>query len=199
MGTEATPFRVHLKVNLSTSARPVACLILVLASVAFIAGGLMSGGTTGGVLFIILGASGVLLFGVGLATSAGRLFGRRPVLELDAEGVRRPAGWPLPRARDRFLPWDRVSAMTAVRRGVSGTKRGEQDYLIFLPTPELAELARTAERPSLIALTLPDVPATAEALPWCFAIEPGWDATLPQIVKQARRHHETPVIDRRNE
>jgi hypothetical protein len=43
-----------------------------------------------------------------------------------------------------------------------------------------------------------DVPATAAAVPWCFAVEPGWDATLPEIVKQARRRRRVPVIDRRN-
>ncbi|WP_165978608.1 hypothetical protein, partial [Actinomadura darangshiensis] len=137
-------------------------------------------------------------FGAGLLMSAGGMLARRPVLEFDGGGVRRPARWPLPRRAGRTLPWDEVAAITALRRGVGGTRRGEQDYLVFLPTPELAELARTSERPRLVALTMRDVPSTAAAVPWCFEVEAGWDATLPEIVKQARRRRRVTVIDRRN-
>jgi hypothetical protein len=175
----------------------VAFAILFAASVAFIAGGLMRGAGVGSVAIMILGVAGLVLFGAGLLASAGGMLARRPVLELDGDGVRRPARWPLPRRSGRALPWDDVAAITALRRGVGGTRRGEQDYLVFLPAPELAELARTAERPSLVALTMRDVPDTAAAVPWCFAVEPGWDATLPEIVKQARRRRRVPVIDRR--
>jgi hypothetical protein len=70
---------------------------------------------------------------------------------------------------------------------------------VFLPSDGLMEMARTAERPSLVALTLTDVPATAEAAPWCFAVEPSWDAPLKEIVVQVRRRREIPVIDRRKQ
>ncbi|MFF5263165.1 hypothetical protein ACFY4C_29905 [Actinomadura viridis] len=179
------------------SGQVVALLVLVLASAGFVASGLLSGSGTAGMVFAVLGALGLALFGAGLLGAAGRLLGRRPALELTAEGVVRPARWPLPRRGDRLLPWSRVVAMTAVRRGVQGTRRGVQDYLVFLPSDELVEMARTAERPRLIALTLPDVPATREAADWCFAVEPDWDASLKEIVVQARRRHEIPVIDRR--
>ncbi|WP_433477401.1 hypothetical protein ACQPZP_10295 [Spirillospora sp. CA-142024] len=174
-----------------------AFVILFLASVAFIAGGVLRGAGVGSVAIMILGVAGLVLFGAGLLVSAGGMLARRPVLELDGDGVRRPARWPLPRRAGRTLAWDDVAAITALRRGVGGTRRGEQDYVVFLPTPELAELARTSERPPLVALTMRDVPSTAAAVPWCFAVEAGWDATLPEIVKQARRRRRVPVIDRR--
>ena len=190
-------FAVQVRVTWRGVWRLAAFAILFLASVGFVAGGAMRGAGVGSVVVMVLGVAGLGLFGAGLLVSAGGMLSRRPVLELDAGGVRRPAGWPLPRRSGRTLPWDEVAAITALRRGVGGTRRGEQDYLVFLPTPELAEMARTAERAHLVALTMRDVPATAAAVPWCFAVEPGWDATLPEIVKQARRRRRVPVIDRR--
>ncbi|MFC4050512.1 hypothetical protein ACFOY4_12515 [Actinomadura syzygii] len=183
--------------------RLVAFLILFLASVAFVAGGvaggIVRGAGVGSVTITVLGVAGLAMFGAGLAVSAGGMLTRRPVLELAVDGVRRPARWPLPRRSGHTLPWPEVAAIAALRRGVGGTRRGEQDYLVFLPTEELAELARTSERPRLVALTMRDVPATAAAVPWCFAVDEGWDATLAQVVKRAKRFRRVPVIDRRTE
>jgi hypothetical protein len=190
------PFRVRVRATWRGGWQVVAFLILVLASIGFIVGGVTGSGTAA-LVFIVLGALGLAMFGSGLLATAGKVLGRRPVLELTAEGVLRPARWPLPRRADRTLPWARVEAMTALRRGVASTRRGEQDYLVFLSSAELVEMARTAERPRLIALTLTDVPATAEAAAWCFAVEPAWDASLKEIVAQARRRAPIPVIDRR--
>ncbi len=190
-------FAVRSRVTWRGVWRLVAFVILFVASLGFIAGGAVRGAGVGSVTFMVLGVAGLVLFGAGLLVSAGGMLARRPVLELDAAGVRRPARWPLPRASGRALPWDEVAAITALRRGVAGARRGEQDYLVFLPSPELAEMARTSRRPALVALTMRDVPSTAAAVPWCFAVEPGWDATLPQIVKEARRRRRVPVIDRR--
>ncbi|WP_067455481.1 hypothetical protein [Actinomadura macra] len=175
----------------------LALLILCLASAGFVGGAVMRGTGVGSLAFLLLGVAGLALFGAGLVMSAGGMLARRPVLVFDADGVRRPARWPLPRASGRVLPWTDVTAITALRRSVAHGRGAEQDYVVFLPTAELAELARTAERPRLVALTMRDVPATAEAVPWCFAVEAGWDARLPQIVKQARRRRPVPVIDRR--
>lgn len=191
-------FAVRVRITWRGMWRVAAFVILFLASAAFVAGGAMRGAAVGGVAVMVLGVAGLGLFGAGLLVSAGAMLSRRPVLELDGGGVRRPARWPLPRRSERTLPWDDVAAIAALRRGVGGTRRGEQDYLVFLPTPELAEMARTSERAPLVALTMRDVPATAAAVPWCFAVEPGWDATLPEIVKQARRRRRVPVIDRRS-
>ncbi|MFD0900669.1 hypothetical protein [Actinomadura sediminis] len=177
--------------------RALALAILFLASVGFASGGVVRGLGFGSAVFVVLGAAGVVLFGWGLLVALGELTARRPVLEFDAAGVRRPARWPLPKRAARTLPWDDVAAMAAIRRGVTGARGGVRDHLVFLPTPELAELARTAERPALVALTLRDVPATAAAEPWAFSVEPGWDASLAEVVKQARRRRRIPVIDRR--
>ncbi|MFC5749406.1 hypothetical protein [Actinomadura rugatobispora] len=192
-----TTFQVRIKATWRDSGQLIAMLVLVVASAGFVGSGLIRGAGTGSAVFVVLGALGLVVFGAGLLGAFGKLLGRRPLLELTDEGVRRPARWPMPRSGDRLLPWSRVTAMAAVRRGMAGTRRGEQDFLVFLPSGELLEMARTAERPQLIALTLPDVPATAEAAAWCFEVERGWDVPLKEVVVQARRRHEIPVVDRR--
>ncbi|GGV12109.1 hypothetical protein GCM10010182_35320 [Actinomadura cremea] len=196
-GRDEGVFAVRDRIGWRGIWRSLALLILFLASVGFVAGGVMRGGGLGSVVVVVLGAGGIVLFGWGLLASIGELAVRRPVLEFDAGGVRRPARWPLPKRFGRTLAWDDVAAMAAIRRGVSGARGGVRDHLVFLPTPELAELARTAERPALVALTLRDLPETAAAEPWAFPVEPGWDASLPEVVRQARRRRRIPVIDRR--
>ncbi|MEU5884903.1 hypothetical protein [Spirillospora sp. NPDC047279] len=194
---ELAPFVVRGRLTWRNTVSITACLILVIASVGFIAGGLMRGMSAGSVLFVVMGVAGLALFGAGLSTSTGMLISRRPLLVLEPAGVRRPARWPLPRRSDRVLPWAEIHGMCAVRRGLASAKRGELDHLVFLPSADLLELARTAERPQLVALTLPDVPMTAAAARWCFAIDSGWTASLKEIVSEARRRHEIPVVDRR--
>lgn len=191
------PFAVRVRASWRDVWQLLATLILLAASAAFIAGGVTDGASMGGVMFTVVGFAGFALFGTGLFLSGGQMLARRPVLELDDAGVRRPARWPLPRRADRTLPWDEVEAIAALRRGIDGTRRGELDYVVFLRTPELAEMARTWDRPRLVAMTMRDVPVTAEAVPWCFGVERGWDASLPQIVKEARARRRVPVIDRR--
>ncbi|GAA1535615.1 hypothetical protein GCM10009678_17590 [Actinomadura kijaniata] len=193
--TPAEPFLVRERPGWRAVWQFVAMLVLVVASVGFVGGAVARGQGLGSALFGVLGAVGIVLFGAGLLLSLGTLLNRRPVLELTAGGVRRPARWPLPRRADRVLPWAEVTAIAALRRGVHGTRRGEQDYLVFLPTGELAELARTAERPQLVALTLTDLPHTAPAARWCVPVD---REALPRVVREARRRREVPVIDRRN-
>ncbi|MFA1540676.1 hypothetical protein [Actinomadura monticuli] len=191
------PFAVRIRMTWRGAWQLVALAILFAASIAFVTGGAIRGAGVGAVAVMVLGVAGLALFGTGLLISGGGMLARRPVLELDGDEVRRPARWPLPRSAGRALPWDEVAAIAALRRGMPGSRRGEQDYLVFLPSAELAELARTSDRPGLVAFTIRDVPATVAAVPWCFAVEPGWDAALPDIVKEARRRRRVPVIDRR--
>jgi hypothetical protein len=190
-------FAVRNRVTWRGIWQAVAFLILFVASVGFITSGVVAGMGVGSVTFMLLGVAGLVLFGAGLLLSVGGMLARRPVLVLDGDAVRRPPRWPMPRSAGRALPWDEVAGIAALRRGMAGTRRGEQDYLVFLPDPELAELARTSDRPQLVALTMRDVPSTAAAVPWCFAVEQGWDATLAEVVKEARRRRRVPVIDRR--
>ncbi|GLW62274.1 hypothetical protein Arub01_05180 [Actinomadura rubrobrunea] len=202
-GRPTEAFRVRTRPTPRAAGQAVALALLVAASAGFVVGGLAGRAGFGAVLFVVLGVLGLVLFGAGLLRAVGVLLGRRPVLEIDETGVRRPARWPLPRRADRVLPWQRVAAMCALRRGVAGTRRGEQDYLVFLPSAELAEAARTARRSLLVALTLPDAPATAalpgagEAAAWCFPVEPSWDASLKEVVSAVRSRRPIPVIDRR--
>src|SRR3569833_59323 len=87
-------------------ARPVGCAVALLVfSVIFGASGVPSLPGVGAVLYLLVGVAGVLLCTAGLAATAGRLLARRPVLGLDDRGVRLPAPWPWPRARDRCLGW----------------------------------------------------------------------------------------------
>ncbi|MQY03625.1 hypothetical protein [Actinomadura macrotermitis] len=199
-------FEVRTRPTWRAAGQVLACAILALASAGFVSGGVLRGFGLGSAAFVLLGVVGVALFGTAALVSLGGMAARRPVLVLDAGGVRRPARWPLPRRADRVLPWDEVASLAALRRGVPGRRKGgEQDYLVFLRSDELTELARTADRPLLIALTLSDVPPTA-ALPegaaqasrWCFAVRPGWDVTLPELVKQIRQRRPVPVVDRRS-
>jgi hypothetical protein len=190
-------FAVRNRVTWRGIWQAVAFLILFVASVGFITSGVVAGMGVGSVTFMLLGVAGLVLFGAGLLLSVGGMLARRPVLVLDGDAVRRPPRWPMPRPAGRALPWDEVAGIAALRRGMAGTRRGEQDYLVFLPDPELVELARTADRPQLVALTMRDVPSTAAAVPWCFAVEQGWDATLAEVVKEAGRRRRVPVIDRR--
>ncbi|GLZ09867.1 hypothetical protein Acsp04_01030 [Actinomadura sp. NBRC 104425] len=201
-GRTAAVFQVRTRPTVRSAGQVAALALLVLASAAFVASGATGRAGAGAVMFITVGVLGLGLFGVGLLRAVGVLLGRRPVLELDDTGVRRPARWPLPRRADRVLPWPRVAAMCALRRGMAGTRRGEQDYLVFLPSAELAEAVRTARRSLLVALTLPDVSAAAlpgarDAAAWCFAVDPAWDASLKEVVAAVRGRHRVPVIDRR--
>lgn len=174
----------------------VAPLILLAASVAFMAGGLQRGAGFASVVFVVLGIVGIVAFGTAMVIATGRLLIRRPVLELGPGGVRRPAGWPRSRAADRVLPWSEVTALCLVSRGVPTRKRGVLDYLIFLTDDAAAANVRNAERPQLIALTMSDLPAGAEVAPWRFAAEASWDTSLKEIASVVRRH-KVPILDRR--
>jgi hypothetical protein len=85
--------------------------------------------------------------------------------------------------------------VAAVDRG-GAAGREVFHYVAFLPSEETAEAVRTASKAQLVALTLPDVPAMADAAPWTFTIEPDWNVTVKQIIDAAGRHG-APIIDRR--
>lgn len=176
--------------------RLAAPLVLLAASVAFVAGGVRDAASLGGVVFTVLGVLGIAAFGAAVVVGAGGLISARPVLELDEDGVRRPAPWPRSRRADRLLPWPEVSALCLVRRGVPTRRRGVQDHLIFLTGEEAAEHARSAAKPQLVALTLTEPPPGVEASPWRFEPASTWDASLKDIAAEARRHG-VRIIDRR--
>ncbi|RAY14530.1 hypothetical protein DPM19_16175 [Actinomadura craniellae] len=182
--------------NWSTAGHLLAAVLLLASSAAFVSGGVMAPFGVAGTVFVVLGGIGLVFFGFGVLSATGRLFGLRAVLELDPDGIRRPAAWPLPRRADRVLPWDELSGLCALARGVG--KRGTaRNYLVFLPGAETVEAVRDAGRPELVALTLPETALGARTAPWCFAVEPAWTASLTEIVKATRERREVPFLDRR--
>src|SRR5512139_704243 len=179
------PFRVVRRFTLRTVGQVASALVLVLASIAFIAGGISRPASPNGILLITLGALGVAGFVAALVFILGPVLGRRPIMVLDDEGVHVPKAWP--RRAARTLPWPEVAAVAAVDRG-GAAGREVHHYVAFLPSEETAEAVRTASKAQLVALTLPDVPAMADAAPWTFTIEPDWNVTVKQIIDAAGRH-----------
>ncbi|SEG42128.1 hypothetical protein SAMN04489712_105118 [Thermomonospora echinospora] len=171
-------------------------LIAFGASVAFVTGGARGGTGFAAMGFLVLGVLGIAFFGAGTVLAAGNLLGRRPVLELDEQGVRRPAPWPRRRRRDRVLPWPQVEALCLVSRGVAARGSRVRDHLVFLSSPQAAEHARTAPKPQLVALVLTDLPGGSEHAPWLLMADPDWNVPLKDIVAEVRRHG-VPIIDRR--
>jgi hypothetical protein len=98
-------------------AQVVGRLLLTGVSVTFIVGGAADPVSFGGVLFLLLGVAGVALFGSDALVLTGNLVARRPVLEIDDEGIRRPAGWP--RRASKLLRWDDLAAVGAWSQGIA--------------------------------------------------------------------------------
>lgn len=194
--TEVTePFQVHRRFTIRTIGQIASSAILILASIAFIAGGAAKPSSLGGIVFIALGIVGIAAFGAALGAILAPVLGRRPLLVLDDDGVHAPVAWPRSRRAGRTLPWQQVKAVCVVDRGVA-TGKGVRHYLAFLPSEETAEAARTAPKAQLIALTLPDVPTMTDAVPWTFSVDPDWSSSVKEIVEAARGRG-VPIIDRR--
>jgi hypothetical protein len=165
-------------------------LVLVAFSVVFAVAAVPALPGAGAVLFLVVGVAGTLVFTAVLVTTAGQLLDRRPVLELDDEGVRLPAPWP--RRRDRVLTWPDVAAAVVWNRPVPRGRRGLAEYLAFLPAAEGAGVVPSAE---LLALGLEDVPGVATAH-WATQIHPGWDTGADEIIAEIRRRG-IPAVDAR--
>jgi hypothetical protein len=167
-------------------ARPVGCALVLLAfSVIFAVTAVPALPGLGAVLYLLVGVAGTALCTAGLVTAAGRLLGRRPVLELDEEGVRLPAPWPWPRTRDRSVRWADLAAVVLWSSPVPRGRRGLADHLAFLPTPEGAGQARPSAE--LVALSLEDLPGVATA-DWAVDVSGGWHPGVEEILTEARRH-----------
>ncbi|OLT30531.1 hypothetical protein BJF79_38735 [Actinomadura sp. CNU-125] len=128
-GRDAGVFAVRDRTGWRGVWRSLALLILLLASVGFVTGGAIRGLGVASAVFAVLGAGGIVLFGWGLLVAVGELTARRPVLEFDADGVRRPARWPLPKRAARTLAWDDVAAMA--RSGAASRARAAASATIW--------------------------------------------------------------------
>jgi hypothetical protein len=178
-------------------ARPVGCALVLLAfSAVFAVAAVPSLPGAGAVLYLLVGAAGILLCTAALVTTAGRLLARRPVLELDERGVRLPAPWPWPRSRDRFLGWPDLASVVVWNGSSPRGRRALTGHVAFLPTDAAAE--RTLPPPSaeLLALHLDHLPGVASAH-WSAQIQPGWDTEAEQIMAEVRRHGR-PAVDARS-
>jgi hypothetical protein len=179
-----------------SDARPAGCaLVLVAFSVVFAVAAVPSLPGAGAVLFLVVGVAGALLFASGLVAMTGQVLGRRAVLELDDQGVRLPAPWPWPPARDRLLRWSDVAAAVVWNRPVPRGRRGLAEHLAFLPTAESAERSLPPPSAELLALRLDDLPGVATAH-WATQIHPGWDTGTEEIIAEIRRRG-LPAVDAR--
>jgi hypothetical protein len=165
-------------------------VLLTVVSALFIVGGAADPASFGGVLFLLLGVAGVALFGGSALVMTGNLLARRPVLEIDEAGIRRPAGWP--RRASRLLPWDDLAAVGAWSQGITAG-RGNRQYLTFLPRGEADHPPVGAET---LTIKMTGVPGVAEPR-WSIPVSEAWDRTIEDVVTAVRRHRDVPFADRR--
>jgi hypothetical protein len=169
--------------------------VLLVFSVIFAVAAIPALPGVGAVVYLLVGVAGVLLCTAGLAATAGRLLTRRPVLELDERGVRLPAPWPWPRARDRSLVWTDLAAVVLWSSPVPRGRRALADHLAFLPTSDGAERTQPPPSAELLALATDDLPGVPTTR-WAIPISPGWDPGLEDILAEVRRR-DRPATDLR--
>jgi hypothetical protein len=169
-------------------AQAIGRLVLAGVSVTFIVGGVADPASFGGALFLLLGLAGVALFGSDALVLTGNLVARQPILEINDEGIRRPAGWP--RRASRLLRWDDLAAVGAWSQGIPAG-RGHRQYLVFLLQGNQA--AAGAE---ILAIKMTGVPGVAEPR-WSIPVSDAWDRSVEEVVSAVRRHRVVPFADRR--
>jgi hypothetical protein len=184
-----TAVRVRLRFTRRTATPIIGRLLLSGVSVAFIVGGAADPASFGGVLFLVLGAAGILLFTGSTLALAGNVLARRPVLEIDDDGIRRPGGWP--RRASHLLAWDDLAAVCAWSQGIQG--RHHLHHLTFLPRGDADKPPSGAE---ILAIKVKGVPGVPEPR-WSFPVG-AWDRTVEDIVAAVRRHRDVPFADRRD-
>ncbi|HEU5158079.1 MAG TPA: hypothetical protein VFU43_13870 [Streptosporangiaceae bacterium] len=190
MSEPEPPWRVRLRPTPRLVAQAIGRLLLTAVSALFIVGGAADPASFGGVLFLLLGVAGVAMFGSGALALLGGLVAGRPVLEIDDEGIRRPAGWPL--RTSRLLRWDELAAVGAWSQGIPAG-RGHRQYLVFLPRGETDHPAAGAE---IMAVKMTGVPGVAEPR-WSIPVSEAWDRSVDDVVSAVRRHRRVPFADRR--
>ncbi|MEO3782243.1 hypothetical protein ABGB12_02860 [Actinocorallia sp. B10E7] len=190
----ASPTEVRLRPSFSGSGQALAVLILLFCSAMFIVGGIADPASPGGIVFLVLGITGVIAFGLSLVVITGHLLGRRPLLVLDGTGVSVPAKWPLPRSRDRFLPWAEVASVCAWTDGVPGGK-GLAHRLAFLPCEESPH-ARHTSGAEMLRVKTQGLPGVA-VLRWNVPVLAGWTVPQDEVIKAVRALSDAPFEDRR--
>jgi len=185
---------VRLRPSFSGSGQALAVLILLFCSVMFLFGGAADPASPGGVVFLVLGIIGTVGFGGVLVVVSGHLLGRRPLLVLDGAGVSVPAKWPLPRSRDRFLPWGEVASVCAWTDGMPGGK-GLAHRLAFLPAEDSPQARHTSGAEMLRVKT--QGMAGVAVLRWSVPVMDGWTMPPNEVIKAVRALTDAPFEDRR--
>jgi hypothetical protein len=195
------PLEVRLRATAPGVRGFLTALITAVTSALFVVGGAAHPATFGGVLFILLGVAGLALCAAGALVFLGQATGRRPVLELDDQGVRVPAVWPRSRRADRVLPWPDLVAVCAWSQGPPSGGRGGSDFphhLAFLPGAGGEERTPPENGAELLGVKVADV-ACVPTLRWAVPVRPGWDTTVEEIAKAVQNHRaDVPFIDRRD-
>ncbi|GAA3758219.1 hypothetical protein HDA32_001900 [Spinactinospora alkalitolerans] len=147
------------------------CLVFVAAGVAMVLEG--SRGT------VVLGTLAIVLFGGGGLLASSSSLSRRPVLEMDDEGVCVAVPWPRNRIEDHRLPWDRIAGITAYTQKIpyqGGT--AQHHYLAFVPQREHPSPSADGEVPSI---------EPPWELRYSLHIRSSWNHDVAEIVEEARR------------
>ncbi|MDX6738785.1 hypothetical protein [Actinocorallia sp. A-T 12471] len=185
---------VRLRPSFQGSGQVIGVVILLACSVLFVVGGLADPASPGGVVFLVLGGTGIVAFGAVLLVLLGHLLGRRPLLVLEDGGVRVPARWPMPRSRDRVLPWHEVASVCAWTQGVM-TGRGVSHQLAFLPVADSSHAAHTSGA-EILRVKTQGMPGVA-VLRWNVATLPGWTVKADDVIREVRKRTDVPFEDRR--
>lgn len=183
--------RVGVRFTRRTASQIIGRLLLSGVSVAFIVIGAADPASFGGILFLLLGVVGVAMFTSSTIAMTGTVLARRPVLEVDDEGVRRPGTRPF--RAERLLRWDDLAAVCAWSQGIPAG-RGQHHYLTFLPRGDADQPPAGAEILAVKVRGLPGVPEPR----WSMEIGPGWDTPVEEVVTAVRRHRDVPCVDRRD-
>jgi hypothetical protein len=194
------PLKVRRRATAPGVRKIMTAVITAVTSVLFVVGGSAHPTGFGGILFILLGVAGLALCAAGALVFAGQATGRRPVLELDDQGIRVPAVWPRSRRADRVLPWSELAAVCAWSQGPPSGGRGTvfPHHLAFLPAAEGDGRTPPENGAELLAIKVTGV-ACVPTLRWSVAVRPGWDTTVEEIAKAVQEHRDdVPFVDRRD-
>jgi hypothetical protein len=184
--------RVRLRLTRRTALQIAGRLLLAGVSVLFVVGGASDPASFGGALFLLLGAAGAAMFAGGALAMTGHLLTGRPVLEIGAAGVRRPAAWP--RRAGRLLRWPDLAGVCAWSQGVPHGRHHEH-HLTFLPRGRADRPAAGAETLAVKVTGVPGVPDPR----WSIPVTAAWDRSVDDVVAAVHGHRpDVPFADRRD-
>lgn len=167
------PAADSVRVTVRVSAKQLLLLLVCLAFTAIGVVMLLVGDlSVGDLIWVVLD---FVLFGLGGLVLAVQTFGARPVLVLDAHGVRLPRPWP--RSGERSLSWPEVSGIVATRMPTG--RGGQYEYLMFIPNT--SEAPSRFERLNADFAGAPDDRASRYLV-----MVRSWNLSIDEVVQAAR-------------